>query len=123
MVAALGPTLELDIALSTGAVLSTVTLTALAGAVFPAASRATAVRLCVPLLAAMVAHEMAYGAEVTSAPRFAPSSLNCTPTTPTLSVALAETVIVPATVEPAAGAVIADRKGVVSGGAAVVNVT
>src|SRR5258708_23618155 len=33
---------------------------------------------------------------VTSAPRFAPSSLNCTPTTPTLSVAFAVTVTVPA---------------------------
>src|SRR3989475_11262940 len=57
---------------------------------------------------------MAYGAAVTSAPRFAPSSLSCTPTTPTLSVALAETVTVPATVTPAAGAVIDTVGGVVS---------
>src|SRR5438445_13893084 len=57
---------------------------------------------------------MAYGAAVTSAPRFAPSSLNCTPTTPTLSVALAETVTVPATVAPSAGAVIETVGGVVS---------
>ena len=42
---------------------------------------------------------------MTSAPRLAPSSLNCTPTTPTLSVALTATVIVPATVAPAAGEV------------------
>jgi hypothetical protein len=51
---------------------------------------------------------------VTSAPRFAPSSLNCTPTTPTLSAALAETVVVPATVAPAAGAVIETVGGVLS---------
>ena len=51
---------------------------------------------------------------VTSAPRLAPSSLNCTPTTPTLSVAVAETVTVPATVAPAAGAVIETAGGVAS---------
>src|SRR2546422_317865 len=45
---------------------------------------------------------------------FVPSSLNCTPTTPTLSVALAETVIVPATVEPAAGALIETVGGALS---------
>src|SRR5207247_7565452 len=91
-------------------------------AVLPAACRATAVRLRVPLLRAMVAHKLAYGAVVSSAPRFAPSSLNCTPTTPTLSVALAETVIVPATVEPVAGAVSETVGGVVSGGAGVIKV-
>jgi len=48
--------------------------------------------------------------------------LNCTPTTPTLSVALAETVTVPATEAPAAGAVIETAGGVVSEGAAVVKV-
>src|SRR5437867_11305247 len=122
MVAALAPPLELAISLSTGAALSTVTLTALAGAVFPAASRATAVRLCVPLLAAMVAHKMAYGAVVSSAPRFAPSSLNCTPTTPTLSVALAETVIVPATVRSEERRVGEAGGGGVSGGARVIKV-
>src|SRR5712691_8538845 len=105
MVAALAEIVVLATLLRTGGALSTVTLTAAAVAVLPAASRATAVRLCAPLLAAVVAHEMAYGAEVSSAPRFAPSSLNWTPTTPTLSVALAETVIVPATVAPAIGAV------------------
>src|SRR6059036_790110 len=107
----------------TGVVLSTVTPTAAAVAVFPAASRATAVRLCVPLAAKVVFQETEYGATVSSAPRLTPSSLNWTPTTPTLSEAEAETVIVPATVAPAAGAVIATVGGVVSGGAAVVNVT
>src|SRR5438094_1120134 len=88
-----------------GGVLSTVTLTPAEVAVFPAASRATAVRLWFPLEAKMLFHETEYGAAATSAPRLAPSSLNCTPTTPTLSVALAETVIVPATEAPAVGAV------------------
>src|SRR5437870_2928816 len=106
----------------TGGALSTVTLTAAVVAVLPAASRATAVKLWEPLATRVVFQEIAYGAAVTSAPRLTPSSLNCTPTTPTLSVALAETVTVPATVAPAAGAVIDTVGGVVSGGAAVVNV-
>ena len=40
--------------------------------------------------------------------------MNCSPTTPTLSVALAETVTVPETVAPAAGAIIETAGGVVS---------
>src|SRR5881296_138461 len=123
MVAALDERFVLATLLRSGGALSTVTLTALAGAVLPAASRATAVTECAPFAAVEVIQARVYGAAVTSAPRFAPSSLNCTPTTATLSVALAETVIVPATVAPAAGAVIATVGGVVSGGAAVVNVT
>ena len=48
---------------------------------------------------------MEYGADVSSVPRFAPSSLNCTPARPTLSDAVAETVTeLPETVDPAAGA-------------------
>src|SRR5207237_122816 len=94
--------------------LTTITLTAAEVVVLPAASRATAVRVCVALVAVVAAHERAYGAVITSAPRFAPSSLNCTPTTPTLSVALAETVTMPETVAPAAGAVIDTVGGVVS---------
>src|SRR5438876_729432 len=43
-----------------------------------------------------------------------PSSLNCTPRTPTLSAALAETVTVPATVAPAVGAVMVTVGGVTS---------
>src|SRR5881409_4292713 len=114
MVAALDEILVLATLLRSGGALSTVTLTALAGAVLPAASRAMAVKLWEPLATRVVFHEREYGAANTSAPRFAPSSLNCTPTTPTLSVALAETVVVPATVEPAAGAVIDTVGGVVS---------
>src|SRR5438876_4432268 len=98
-----------------GALLSTVTLTTVEVVVLPAASRATAVKLCEPLLAVVVFQETEYGATVTSAPRFVPSSLNCTPTTPTLSLALAETLIVPATEAPMAGAVIDTVGGVVSG--------
>src|SRR5439155_16030656 len=71
----------------------------------PAASRATAVSVCEALLAVVVSHAMEYGAVVSSAPRFAPSSLNCTPATPTLSDALAVTVVVLETVDPPAGAV------------------
>ena len=42
---------------------------------------------------------------VSSAPSWVPSSLNCTPVTPTLSEAVAVRVTVPDTVAPAAGAV------------------
>jgi hypothetical protein len=56
---------------------------------------------------------------VSSTPRLAPSNLNWTPTTPTLSVAFAKTVTaVPDTVAPLAGAVIETV-----GGVGVVNVT
>src|SRR3989475_595016 len=95
-----------------GVVSATVTLTAAVAAVLPAASRATAVRMCAPAEASAVFQLVAYGAVVTSAPRLAPSSMNCTPTTPTLSVALAEIVTVPATVAPLAGAVIETVGGV-----------
>src|ERR1051326_2168290 len=92
----------------------TVTVTAADVVVLPAASRATAVSVCDALLAAVVSHEVAYGALVSSAPRFAPSSLNCTPTTFTLSDAVAVTVVVPVTVAPAAGAVTLTVGGIVS---------
>src|SRR3989442_7329449 len=49
---------------------------------------------------------------MSSAPRLTPSSLNWTPTTPTLSVAFADTVIVPETVAPADGAVMETIGGV-----------
>src|SRR5213593_1686586 len=114
MVAALDERFVLATLLITGGALSTVTLTALAGAVLPAASRAMAVKLWEPLATRVVFQEIAYGAAVTSAPKLTPSSLNCTPTTPTLSVALAETVIVPETVALAAGAVMETVGGVVS---------
>src|SRR5205814_3847604 len=87
--------------------LDTVTLTVVDVAVFPAASRATAVSTCAPLAVVEVFQETEYGAVVSSAPSALPSSRNCTPATPTLSAAVAATVTVPFTVAPLAGAVIA----------------
>src|SRR5258705_9649522 len=72
--------------------------------------------LCEPSLAVAVFHDTEYGAAVSATPRLMPSSLNCTPTTPTLSDALAVTLVVPETVAPEAGAVILAVGGVVSGG-------
>src|SRR5436190_21805537 len=63
---------------------------------------------------AVVSHETAYGAVVSSAPSVAPSRPNCTPATPTLSEALAVTLIVPFTGAPLAGAVMLTVGGVVS---------
>ena len=51
---------------------------------------------------------------MSSAPRAAPSSWNCTPTTPTLSEALAETVTGPVTVAPEVGEVMTTVGGVLS---------
>jgi len=59
-----------------GGALSTVPVTVADVVWFPAASRATAVRVCDPLLAVAVSHETEYGAVVSSAPRLAPSTLN-----------------------------------------------
>src|SRR5207248_10821068 len=74
-----------------------VTLTPALVVRLPAASRATAESVWLPLAAVVVFHGVEYGAAITSAPRFAPSSLNCTPTTATLSVAAATTETVPDT--------------------------
>ena len=82
----------------------------------PAASRATAVSVCGPLPAVVVFHETEYGAVVSSLPRFAPSSLNWTPATPTSSAAVALTVIVPDTVAPRPAPVSVAVGAVVSGG-------
>ena len=57
-----------------------------------------------------------------SAPAADPSRRNCTPATPTSSIAEALTVIVPEAVEPLAGAVMLTTGGVVSIGPVVVNV-
>src|SRR6266850_379735 len=93
----------------------TVTVTPVEDFVLPAASRATAVSVWVPVDVAEVSQVIAYGDVASSAPRFTPSSLNCTPTTPRLSLALADTVVAPETVAPFAGAVIATDGAVVSG--------
>src|SRR5678816_3298007 len=71
-------------------------------AVSPPASVATAARVWEPLAAVEVFQEIEYAGPgpVTMLPRLRPSSLNCTPAMATLSVAFAETVIVPETVAP-----------------------
>ncbi len=91
------------------------TVTPLDVVTLPAASRARALSVCEPLATGTVFQEMLYGAAVSSAPRLTPSSRNCTPATPMLSDALAETTIVPVTVEPLAGAVMAAVGNTVSG--------
>src|SRR5438445_5372962 len=96
--------------------LNTVTVTAAEVVRLPAASRATAVSVCEPLLAVVVFHDIEYGVAVSSAPRLAPSNRNCTPTTPTLSEALAVTLVVPPTVAPETGEVMLTVGGVASGG-------
>src|SRR5436190_2007738 len=96
-----------EVMLTVGGVVSlnTVTVTAAEVVRLPAASRATAVSVCEPLLAVVVFQETEYGAAASSTPRLAPSSRNCTPTTPTLSEALAVTLVVPPTVAPETGEV------------------
>src|SRR6266850_5996757 len=95
---------------TTGGVVSalfTVTVIAVAVFVLPAASRATAVSVWLPLEAVVVFQVRWNGLAPSSEPRLPPSSLNWTPTTPTLSDAAAETMtLVPDTVTPLAGAVI-----------------
>src|SRR3954451_3017309 len=70
---------------------ATVTVTAPDTVELPAASRARAVSECGPLPAVRVSHASEYGAVVSSTPAAAPSTENCTPTTPTSSVASAVT--------------------------------
>jgi hypothetical protein len=94
--------------------LLTVTVVAAEVVVFPAASRATAVRVWLPLTASVVSQARLYGAAVSSAPKLAPSSLNWTPTNKLLSEALALTVVEPDTVPPSAGAVITTTGAVLS---------
>src|SRR5437773_1855175 len=103
--------------LTAGGVVSafdTVTVTGDEVVRLPAASRAVAVRVCEPLPTVVVFQEIEYGDDVSSAPRLAPSTRNCTPATPTLSEAEALTVTDPDTVAPDAGAVMLTAGGVVS---------
>ncbi len=90
------------------------TLTPVALPTLPAASRACADSVCVPLASPVVSQLIEYGLVVTAAPRFALSSVNCTLVTPTLSLAVAETVTVLETVAPEAGMVTETVGGVVS---------
>src|SRR5205814_1766933 len=82
-------------------------------ALLPAASRATAVSECGPFASDPVLHVTLYGEEVSSAPMGVVPSRNDTPTTPTLSLALAETSTLPDTLPPA-GAVIETVGAIVS---------
>src|SRR5688572_13206148 len=104
-----------ELMLTVGGVLSLATVTVTGAEVvrLPAASRATAVRVCEPLVVVLVFHGAEYGAVVTSVPAL-PSRKNCTPTTATLSAGLVVTVIVPETVAPLLGEVTATVGDVVS---------
>jgi hypothetical protein len=82
----------------------------------PAASKAVAPSVCVPFVTVVVSQESEYGAAVSSAPSGAPSRRNRTAATPTLSDAVAATVIDPDTDAPDAGDVSATTGGVWSGG-------
>src|SRR5439155_24744477 len=68
--------------------------------------RAMAVRVCGPLLAVAVSHEMENGAVAAGGARGAPSSRNWTLATRALSGTVALTVIVPVTGDPETGDVI-----------------
>src|SRR6185436_2110420 len=107
-----------EVTTAVGATVSTLNTVTVIGAevvTLPTRSRATAVSVCVPFAVRTEFHETLYGLVVSSAPRLAPSILNCTPATPRLSLALADTVVVPLMLAPAAGAVSATAGGVVSG--------
>src|SRR5205823_5244128 len=93
-------------AVVSGVLFETVTVIADDVPRLPAASRATAVRTCEPFASPARRSSDLYGELVSSAPRLAPSSLNWTPATPTLSEADADTVIVLETVDPPVGLVI-----------------
>src|SRR5260221_8091510 len=97
-----------------GGAFVTVTVTGAEVRLLPASSRATAVSVCDPSLAPAVFHDTAYGPVMSSAPRLAPSSLNCTPTRPTLSEAVALTLTVPARIAPATGALMLTLGGELS---------
>ena len=104
-----------DVRVAVGGVVSgTVTDTGAELPTLAAASRAAALRVWVPGVALALFQVTEYGAAVSSPPSGAPSSLNCTPTTPTLSEALAVTEMVPVTVAPGLGELIATVGGVLS---------
>jgi hypothetical protein len=81
---------------------------------FPPTSRARADNVCEPFAVEALFQEMEYGAVVSSLPMGDPSSRNCTPAIPRLSLAVADTVTAPVTVAPFAGAVIETVGGVAS---------
>src|SRR3989344_3073981 len=94
--------------------LKTTTATGKEVAVFPAASRATAVTVWAPFDTGAVSQDIEYGLAVSSLPILAPSILNWTPVTPVASEAVAEMVILPDAVVLAAGEAIETAGAVVS---------
>src|SRR5688572_8613243 len=80
----------------------------------PAPSRAVAVTVCVPDATPRVLQETVYGERVASVPTAAPSTRNCTPATPTSSLAVAASVTVPLRDAPDAGDVTATVGAVLS---------
>jgi len=82
----------------------------------PLKSLAIALRVCEPKVVKAVFHCRVKGGLSTSDPKFALSSWNCTPATPTSSDAAAVTAATPATLEPSVGDVMETVGGVVSGG-------
>src|SRR2546426_7209079 len=104
------------VAVGGGVAFDTVTADAADVVVFPAPSRATAVRVCGPSGTVVVFQLMVYGTAVSSGPSGDPSTKNCTPTTATLSEASARTAAVPFTDAPLVGEAIATGGGAVAGG-------
>ena len=100
--------------LTPGAALSTVTVTGVEVVVLPAASRATAVSVWGPLGPRWCPTTRCRARWCPRGPGRLPSSRNCTPATPTLSVAVAVRVTVPDTVASLAGAVTLTVGAVVS---------
>ena len=111
-------TSDADCTTPTPSVTPSDTVTAIAAdvVVLPAASRATAVTLWPPAVEVAMSQRTLYGAVVSSAPTALPSILNCTPATPTSSVALATRSTGSSSTAPAAGAVTSTVGGVVSAG-------
>ncbi len=98
----------------------TVTVTGFDVTLVPFELIATAVNTWLPFEVVPVPQANVYGAAVMAAPRFAPSSLNCTEVIGMSLVGEAATVTVPKTVAPVLGLVIDTEKG---GGGAGVTVT
>ena len=93
-------------------VLAVVTVTGDDVAELPALSLATAVNTWPPSGTAVVFHVTEKGDDVSSAPRLAPSSKNCTPAIPPASDAVADTV----TFDPDTVALLAGAESVTVGG-------
>src|SRR2546428_9293657 len=72
-------TLAVGGVVSDGGALLTLTVTATAVPVFPAASRARAESVCVPFAGVVVCHESEYGGDAASTPRAAPSDRDWDP--------------------------------------------